>query len=135
MTIDAKRRKKQQGFTLIELLVVAAIIGLLTAISVGSYRSSIQKAKEAVLRENDGLAYHVCYATSCLEAALGSLKAAGNRLLCVSPPTEAVLFGGLEVSFYRASGFGLIEILEDRTAAPRCRGEQGADPRAPSADE
>lgn len=49
-----KRRliKNKFAFTLIELLTVMAIIGLLAAIVVPRYFNSINKAKEAALREN-----------------------------------------------------------------------------------
>jgi general secretion pathway protein G len=46
------RRALARGFTLIELLVVVAIIGILAGVVVGQYQRSIQKAKEAVLKEN-----------------------------------------------------------------------------------
>jgi general secretion pathway protein G len=43
---------QQRGFTLIELLVVLAIIATLLTIAVPRYYSSIDKSKEAVLKEN-----------------------------------------------------------------------------------
>lgn len=46
------RSRDARGFTLIELLVVVAIIGILAGVVVGQYQRSIQKAKEAVLKEN-----------------------------------------------------------------------------------
>ena len=43
---------KPRGFTLIELLVVLAIIATLLTIAVPRYYSSLDKSKEAVLKEN-----------------------------------------------------------------------------------
>ena len=42
----------RKGFTLIELLVVLAIIATLLTIAVPRYYSSIDRSKEAVLKEN-----------------------------------------------------------------------------------
>ncbi len=47
-----KMSRSQQGFTLIELIVVVTIIGVLSTIAVSSYRDSVRKAKEAVLKED-----------------------------------------------------------------------------------
>lgn len=46
------RRDRERGFTLIEMLIVVALIGIVATVAVGQYRKSIQRSKEAVLREN-----------------------------------------------------------------------------------
>src|SRR5262245_66145505 len=45
-------RSSPAGFKLVELLVVLAIIGTLLMIAVPRYYASVEKSKEAVLREN-----------------------------------------------------------------------------------
>jgi general secretion pathway protein G len=44
--------KRKAGFTLIELLVVLAILGMLLTIVAPRYFNSVDKASEAVLKEN-----------------------------------------------------------------------------------
>ncbi len=42
----------EKGFTIIELLIVITIIGILLTIAQPTYKSSVKRAKETVLKEN-----------------------------------------------------------------------------------
>lgn len=50
--MQARRRSGEGGFTLIELIIVMAIIAILVSIAVPIYARMVQRAKEAVLRED-----------------------------------------------------------------------------------
>ncbi len=65
-----------------------------------------------ILQRQDGLVYHVCYITEDIDRAIAAMTEAGHRLLCISPPTAAPLFGGRRVSFYQLVGVGTIEIID-----------------------
>lgn len=67
---------------------------------------------EAILAQQPQSLYHQCYRSADLAATLAAFRAAGHRVVLVSPPKPAVLFGGLPVSFHLVRGFGLIEIIE-----------------------
>jgi general secretion pathway protein G len=45
-------RKQENGFTLVELMIVMLIIGVLSAVAIPSFISSIRNAKEAALKED-----------------------------------------------------------------------------------
>ena len=55
--------------------------------------------------------YHLCYEVADLSQTLAFLEA-NHRIICLSQPKPAVLFGGRRVSFYQVKGVGMIELLE-----------------------
>jgi general secretion pathway protein G len=42
----------KKGFTLVEILIVMTLIGILVSIIIPNYRTSVTRAREAVLKEN-----------------------------------------------------------------------------------
>ena len=46
------RRQRPNGFTLIEMVIVMAIVMILLSIAVPNYTSSVQRAKDSVMRQN-----------------------------------------------------------------------------------
>jgi catechol 2,3-dioxygenase-like lactoylglutathione lyase family enzyme len=64
--------------------------------------------------QGEGLVYHICYTSADLDRSLEALEDDGRlSVYSVSPPKEAVLFGGKRVSFYLIEGVGLIEIIDE----------------------
>ena len=62
----------------------------------------------------NGLVYHVCFTSTDLDRSLEALEGDGKlSVYSISPPKEAVLFGGKRVSFYLVEGVGLIEIIDE----------------------
>jgi hypothetical protein len=72
---------------------------------------------DGLLSRHSALVYHMCFATDDLDSTLVQIERAGHRAVTLSPPKPAILFNGLNVSFYEVVGFGTIEILDRR---PEC---------------
>ena len=65
-----------------------------------------------IVSKHGAAIYHACYLCHNRRAALAQMKNLGLRVVELSPPTPAVLFGGKTVSFYHVSGFGIIEVID-----------------------
>jgi len=89
-----RRRSRELGFTLIELLIVVSLIVVLATISLATYHNSVQRGREAVLKEDlyrlrDAIDQH--YADKGkYPASLEDLVSAGYlRTLPVDPITQS----------------------------------------------
>lgn len=67
---------------------------------------------DPILKRQPESIYHTCYEVADVDAFLGRLESAKLRVICLSPPKPAILFGGRKVSFYHVMGFGIVELLE-----------------------
>ncbi|MDP9097054.1 MAG: VOC family protein [Pseudomonadota bacterium] len=64
--------------------------------------------------------YHMCFETDDVAGSIAAMEAGGHRVWSLGPAKPARLFGGVEVSFHRIDGFGLIEFIHGvpQPAAP-----------------
>jgi hypothetical protein len=66
---------------------------------------------DRMLKSSDSMIYHLCYTSTDVEASLAALEAANLEVLPLSMAQPALLFDGLQVSFYSITGVGIIEII------------------------
>jgi hypothetical protein len=66
---------------------------------------------DSMLKRSDAMFYHLCYTSTDVEGSLVALEKAGLEVLPLGLAQAALLFGGIEVSFYNISGVGIIEII------------------------
>ena len=69
---------------------------------------------DTIVQGGKSLIYHLCYESTNVEQSVADLQAAGLRVIEISPPKPAVLFGGMQVSFYNILRVGIIEIIDTR---------------------
>ena len=87
-------RTRDDGFTLIELLIVVSLIVLLATLSLVTYRNSVQRGREAVLKEDlfrmrDAIDQHYADKGKYPES-LDALVSAGYlRSIPVDPMTQS----------------------------------------------
>ncbi|HEY2675432.1 MAG TPA: VOC family protein [Steroidobacteraceae bacterium] len=73
---------------------------------------------DRMLKKSDSMIYHLCYTSKNVEASLVALESAGLEVLPLGIAQPALLFDGIEVSFYNITGVGIIEII---AGAPESR--------------
>lgn len=66
---------------------------------------------DGMLKQRDSMFYHLCYTAQNVEGSLAALELAGLEVLPLGIAQPALLFDGLEVSFYSITGVGIIEII------------------------
>jgi hypothetical protein len=66
---------------------------------------------DRMLKHSDSMIYHLCYTSKNVEASLAALESAGLEVLPLGIAQPALLFDGIEVSFYNITGVGIIEII------------------------
>jgi hypothetical protein len=66
---------------------------------------------DRMLKQRDSMIYHLCYTSENVDGSLAALDRAGLEVLPLGMAQPALLFGGLEVSFYSITGVGIIEII------------------------
>lgn len=66
---------------------------------------------DSLLVRRDSMVYHLCYTANDPALSVESMEKKGLNVLPIGEPQPAVLFGGLEVSFYSIANVGLIEII------------------------
>jgi hypothetical protein len=66
---------------------------------------------DRMLKQRDSIIYHLCYTSKNVEGSLAALELAGLEVLPLGMAQPALLFGGVEVSFYGITGVGIIEII------------------------
>ena len=72
-----------------------------------------------LLRRKDDYGYHVCYSSPSISEGLAALgDDTLGRIVEVMAPKPAILFGGARVAFFSVPGLGLVELLEQGSAAP-----------------
>lgn len=66
---------------------------------------------DRMLKQSDSMIYHLCYTSTNVEGSLAAMELAGLEVLPLGIAQPAVLFDGVEVSFYSITGVGIIEII------------------------
>jgi hypothetical protein len=66
---------------------------------------------DRMLKQNDSMIYHLCYTSADVERSVAALEEAGLEVLPLGLAQPALLFDGMEVSFYSITGVGIIEII------------------------
>ena len=75
------------------------------------YATETDGPLQNILKTQQTAIYHTCYECVDIATAVAEIKTAGFRVLEISAPKPAVLFGNRPVAFYMVNGFGLIELL------------------------
>lgn len=68
-----------------------------------------------LVKRSGAMIYHLCYTTRNAEASVAAIEAAGLEIMPLGEAKPAILFDGLQVSFYSISNVGIIELIHEES--------------------
>jgi Glyoxalase/Bleomycin resistance protein/Dioxygenase superfamily len=66
---------------------------------------------DRMLKRSDSLIYHLCYTSNDVARSVAALEETGLEVLPLGVAQPALLFEGMDVSFYSITGVGIVEII------------------------
>lgn len=125
--------KRQSGFTLVELMIVVVIVGILAAVAIPSYQSSIQKSRRAdaqgaLQQFRQAMERFYSQRYTYQGAATGGANTGVPAVFATHSPIDGAALAAGGVKYYDLAIDAADDVTFTISATPRASGGQDQDP-------